>query len=235
MKNLIILLILLITINFILCQKKSNSYKSSSSSQTSHYDKKTSEKTRTELRELQKEHQRLLEDGKYDEADRVNDRMKSLMQQSRGDRPRRLDAEDSYDYEDYSSRPKSRSDVTKDRRQRDYEKEERFKAILRRRVDDFLNHVETHGYTSEEKQQFKNEIDEYWSLELRLIESRLKLSEEFEVARGIDDKHKRREYLDKQKIIREKRREEDNQIREIVIAKRREIDEKLRERERVEL
>lgn len=111
-------------------------------------------------------------------------------------------------------------DPRQSRQDMEREKEERFHNLIKGRVDKMIEKIESSSLNSEEISSMKQEIMDYYQLELKLIQSRAMISADFEKARLIKDKHERRAFLDKAREEREIRRIEDNRIRDIVIQKR---------------
>jgi hypothetical protein len=121
-------------------------------------------------------------------------------------------------------------DPRQSRHEMEKDKEERFHNLIKGRVDDMIQKIESSSLKSEEISSIRQEILDYYQLELKLIQSRAMISADFEKARTIKDKNERRAFLDKAKEEREIRRIEDNRIRDIVIQKREYLQELVKEK-----
>ena len=117
-------------------------------------------------------------------------------------------------------------------------KTDRKSDIHREKEEKFLNHIESRlqrwrdtidkssKISKEEAAQIHRELDEYYQMELQLIDARAQIVRDFENLPK--DKNERRRYLDEKRLAREARRVEDDKVREIVIEKRRLFEEKAR-------
>jgi len=115
-----------------------------------------------------------------------------------------------------------------------FEKEDNMKhrEFLRKRADDMHGRISQAGFDEKEIMLLKKHIEELHSHELKLADSRLQITLDFEGVREMTDKVKRRKYLDEKRRKREIQREKDNVIRERIKEIRDHLDNRLREKER---
>lgn len=109
------------------------------------------------------------------------------------------------------------------------EKNEKFHNLIRGRVDDMNSKISRAPLSPEEASTLRSEVENYYRLELEVMESRAKTSQEFEKARDFHSKEERRAYLDKIKIGREARRDVDLKKREDAREIRARIEQRLNE------
>lgn len=103
---------------------------------------------------------------------------------------------------------------------------------VRTRADNFLERISKANFDGTMATLLREETEELHTLEAKLIEGREAATVDFEIARKITDKDKRRQHLDTTKARREKTREEDNVRRDRIRELRDHIEHTLKDKER---
>ena len=104
---------------------------------------------------------------------------------------------------------------------------DRHKSAIRERTDRLIDRIEKSTATEEVKTTLKTEAEDYYRLEIKLLETRFDMTQHLEKARELTDPEERMKFLEEKRRVRDAAREEERKERDAMIQVRTDLFQKV--------